>query len=50
MINVNSNHKISHFCTAQLWEAQQYFVSNDIDFILWKIEIHEIVQEENHYL
>ena len=36
MINVNSNHKISHFCTTQLWEAQKYFVSNDINIILLK--------------
>ena len=50
MINVNSNHKISHFCTTQLWEAQKYFVSNDIHFVLKKGEIYEIVQEENHYL
>ena len=50
MINVKSNHKISHCCTTQLWEAQKYLVSNDINIILLKIEIHEIVQEENHYL
>ena len=49
MINVNSNHKISHFCTTQLWEAEKYFVSNDINIILLK-KIYEIVQEENHYL
>ena len=49
MINVNSNHKISHFCTTQLWEAQKYFVSNDIQhYIVFKKG--EIVQEENHYL
>ena len=49
MINVNSNHKISHFCTTQLWEAQKYFVSKDIQhyFVFKK---GEIVQEENHYL
>ena len=52
MINVNSYHKISHFCTTQLWEEQKYFSPEVMEMIFspYSRGKYKMFQEENIYL